>query len=92
MTLKEKTFRLSSGLCLSFYSGLEKKFKVNNIPTISYVLQEIFELHFQPVFINNYDTKRNKSENLNLRVFLVSETILIPFMVYLIPTRFVAYQ
>lgn len=32
-----------------------------------YDVPEIFELHFQPVFINNDDTKRNKSKNLNLR-------------------------
>ena len=42
----------------------------------SYDLQEIFELHFQPVFINSDDTKRNRNENLNLRLCLVLKTIL----------------
>lgn len=42
-----------------------------------YDVPEFFELHFQPVFINNDDdTKRNKSENLNLRLCLVLKTIL----------------
>lgn len=40
-----------------------------------YDLQDIFELHFQPVFIND-DTKRNRNENLNSRSCLVLKTIL----------------
>lgn len=58
-------------MCLSFYSGFEKKLKVNNVVVKSYNLQEIFELYFQPFFVNDDDTKRNKNENLNLRLCLV---------------------
>ena len=71
--LKEKTIRLSTGLYLSFYSGLEKKF---NVLIKSIDLQEVFELHFQLLSINDNETKRNKNENFHLRLCLVEKTIL----------------
>lgn len=58
-----------------FFSGLEKKLKGNDVLVIPCILQELSELHFQPVFIINDDTKRNKNENSNLRLFLVLKTI-----------------
>lgn len=61
----------------------------------TYDLQEIFELHFQPVFINNDDTKRKKEWKFKLKIMLCIKnnfTFWISSMVHLKSTRFVAYK